>query len=66
MEYPRGGTPRVRALRADADGRVVERIASLGGQTERAVLVVSGLAPRTLEEAPFQVTLLPAPGRSGP
>ena len=60
VEYPRGGTPRVRALRADADGRVVERIASLGSQTERAVLVVSGLAPRTLEEGTFQVTLLPA------
>lgn len=61
VEYPRGGAPRVRPLRADADGRVVERIASLGGETERAVLVVSGLAPRTLEPAPFQVSLHPAP-----
>ena len=57
MEYPRGGTPRVRVLTADADGRVVERLPSLGGETERAILVVSGLAPRTLEEAPFLVTL---------
>ena len=61
VEFPRGGQPRVRALRADADGRVVERLAGLGGQTERAMLVVSGLAPRTLEEAPFQVSLRPAP-----
>jgi hypothetical protein len=59
-EYQRGGGVRVRPLRADASGRVAERLAGLGGQTERAVLVVSGLAPRTLETAPFQVTLRPA------
>jgi hypothetical protein len=40
---------------------VTERIAGLGGEIQRAVLVVSGLAPRTLEAAPFRVTLRPAP-----
>jgi hypothetical protein len=40
---------------------VTERIASLGGDVERAVLVVSGLAPRTLEVAPYRLTLRPAP-----
>jgi immune inhibitor A len=59
VEYPRGGQARVRALQASASGRVVERLPVLGGQLERAVLVVSGLAPRTLEAAPFQVTLRP-------
>ena len=29
-------------------------------RTTRAVLVVSGLAPRTLETAPYRVTLRPA------
>jgi hypothetical protein len=61
VEYQRGGQTQVRPLRADASGQVVERLPSLGGQVERAVLVVSGLAPRTLEAAPFQVTLRPAP-----
>jgi len=61
VEYPRGGSPQIRALRTDASGRIVERIGSLGGQTERAVLVVSGLAPRTIEAASFQVTLRTAP-----
>jgi hypothetical protein len=51
---------RVRHLRTDAAGRVVERLAGLGADVERAVLVVSGLSPRTLEAAPFRVTLRPA------
>jgi hypothetical protein len=61
VEHQRGGHTGVRPLRPDADGRVVERLSDLGGQIEQAVLVVSGLAPRTLEAAPFQVTLRPVP-----
>jgi immune inhibitor A len=57
----RAGQTTVRPLRTDQTGRVVERLAGLGGGLERAVLVVSGLAPRTLEPAPFSVTLRPAP-----
>ncbi|MCC6179102.1 MAG: immune inhibitor A [Chloroflexi bacterium] len=60
VEYHRDGSVTVRPLRADGDGRAVERFADLGGATERAVLVVSGLAPRTLEEAPFRIELRPA------
>jgi hypothetical protein len=60
VEYRRGGPTTVRPLRADASGEAVERLARLGGEVERAVLVVSGLAPRTLETAPFRVTLRPA------
>jgi hypothetical protein len=60
VEQQRGGATRVRHLRTDAVGRVVERLPSLGGDVERAVLVVSGLSPRTLESAPFRVTLRPA------
>jgi immune inhibitor A len=61
VEYQRGGGASVRPLRTDATGQVVQRLTSLGGTVERAVLVVSGLAPRTLETASFQVTLGPAP-----
>jgi len=61
VEQRRDGQTSMRPLRTDADGRVVERLTSLGGQVQRAVLVVSGLAPRTIETAPFQVTLRPAP-----
>jgi immune inhibitor A len=57
----RAGLTTVRPLRTDESGRVVERLPNLGGSLERAVLVVSGLAPRTLEAAPFSVTLRPAP-----
>jgi hypothetical protein len=51
----------VHALHPDAAGHLTERIASLGGDVESAVLVVSGLAPRTLETAHFQTTLRPSP-----
>jgi hypothetical protein len=57
----RGGVITVRPLRVDATGRMAERLPGLGGSLERAVLVVSGLAPRTLESAPFGMTLRPAP-----
>ena len=60
VEQQRGGKTTVRPLRVDADGKLVERIPSLGGATERAVLVISGLSPRTLEDAPYQLTLRPA------
>jgi hypothetical protein len=60
VEQQRGGQTSVRPLRADAEGRLVERLPGLGGPVERTVLVVSGLAPRTLEAAPFRVTLRPA------
>jgi hypothetical protein len=61
VEKRRSGETLVRPLRADGEGRVTERLAGLGRDIERAVLVVSGLAPRTLEEAPFRVTLRSAP-----
>ncbi|MFN8635214.1 MAG: immune inhibitor A [Chloroflexota bacterium] len=61
VERLRGGETRVRPLPVDADGRLTERLPSPGGDVERTVLVVSGLAPRTLEPAPFRVTLRPAP-----
>jgi hypothetical protein len=60
VEQHKGGQTTVRPLRADGAGRVTERIAGLGGDVEKAVLVVSGLAPRTLETAPYRVTLRPA------
>jgi hypothetical protein len=56
----RAGLTTVRPLRTDESGRIVERLEGLGGDLERAVLVVSGLAPRTLESAPFSVTLRPS------
>jgi immune inhibitor A len=59
VEKHRDGQTTVRPLRADGAGQVTERIASLGGDVERAVLVVSGLAPRTLETAPYRLTLRP-------
>ena len=61
VEFPRGGQTRVRRLNVDEAGRVVERLPGLGGSLERVVLVVSGLAPRTIEAAPFRLTLRPAP-----
>jgi hypothetical protein len=60
VEQQRGGQTTVRPLRVDAEGKLTERIPSLGGATERAVLVISGLSPRTLEGAPYQLTLSPA------
>jgi hypothetical protein len=57
VERHRDGTTTVRALRPDADGRLSETVSSLGGDVERAVLVVSGLAPRTLESARFRASL---------
>jgi len=60
VEQHRDGSTTVRPLRADGAGHVTERIAGLGGDIERAVLVVSGLAPRTLETAPFRLMLRPA------
>ncbi|MCC7370267.1 MAG: immune inhibitor A [Chloroflexi bacterium] len=59
VEQQRGGQTTVRALRVDANGQLTERIPSLGGSTERAVLVISGLSPRTLEAAPYTLTLRP-------
>src|SRR5439155_536912 len=61
VEHRRDGTTSVHALRPDANGHLTERIASLGGDVDSAVLVVSGLAPRTLETAPFRVALRPSP-----
>jgi hypothetical protein len=61
VERQRGGQTRVRPLRANGAGQATERLPSLGGDLERAVLVISGLAPRTLEPAPYRVTLRPAP-----
>ena len=60
IEYRRGGEVVVRPLVVGADGRLTERLPSLGGDLERAVLAISGLAPRTLEPARYQVTLRPA------
>jgi immune inhibitor A len=60
VEYGRGGQTTVRPLRVDATGQLTERLPSLGATAERAVLVISGLAPRTLESAPYQVILRPA------
>jgi hypothetical protein len=57
VERRRDGTTTVRALRPAADGRLAESLPGLGGDVERTVLVVSGLAPRTLETARFQVSL---------
>src|SRR5262249_14130231 len=51
------GQTEVRPLRADGSGHVTERLPSLGGEIRQAFLAVSGLAPRTLETAPFTVTL---------
>lgn len=42
-----------------SDGRGQLLIPSLGDSTERAVLVVSGLAPRTLEPATYELELTP-------
>ena len=60
VEYRRGGAIQVRSLAVGGDGRLTERLPSLGGDLERAVLVVSGLAPRTLEPARYRVSLRPA------
>ena len=60
VEYRRGGEVSVRALAAGPDGRLVERLPSLGANVERAVLAVSGLAPLTLESGSYRVTLRPA------
>ena len=57
VERHRDGGTTVRALRPDADGRLVEPLPGLGGDVEHAVLVVSGLAPRTLETARFRASL---------
>lgn len=61
VEHHRDGQTMVRPLRANGAGQVTERLPALGGDLDQAVLVVSGLAPRTLEPAPFRVTLRPAP-----
>ena len=57
VEYRRGGEVTVRPLAVGPDGRLAERLPGLGGEVERAVLAVSGLAPRTLETAPYRVSL---------
>ena len=57
VEYRRGGEVTVRPLAVGADGRLVERLPGLGAEVERAVLAISGLAPRTLETAPYRVSL---------
>jgi immune inhibitor A len=61
VERGSDGITTVRALRPDADGKVVQPIPSLGTD-ERAVLVVSGLAPRTLETARFRASLRTSAG----
>ncbi|MDP8925083.1 MAG: immune inhibitor A [Chloroflexota bacterium] len=61
VEYRRGGEIVVRSLAVGEDGRLTEPLPSLGGDLERAVLAISGLAPRTLEPARYQVALRPAP-----
>ena len=61
VEYRRGGEIVVRPLSVGEDGRLTERLPSLGGDLERAVLAIGGLAPRTLEPARYQVSLRPAP-----
>jgi hypothetical protein len=61
VEHHRSGQTVVRPLRANGAGQVTERLAALGGEVDRTVLVVSGLAPRTIEPAPFRVALRPAP-----
>lgn len=60
IEYGRNGVI-VRPLAADPSGRAVERIGGLGSTVDRAVLAVSGLAPRTLETAGYRVTLRASP-----
>lgn len=59
VEYRRDGTIAVRQLALAEDQTLVERLPSFGGEVERAVLTVSGLAPRTLEPASYRVTLRP-------
>jgi hypothetical protein len=61
VTHRRDGGTSVRALRPDAAGHLAEPIPSLGGDVDSAVLVVSGLAPRTLETAPFRVGLRSSP-----
>ena len=61
VEYRRGGEVVVRPLVVGEDGRLSERLPALGGDLERAVLTISGLAPRTLEPSRYQVSLQPAP-----
>jgi hypothetical protein len=60
VTHRRDGATSVRALRADTAGHLAEPIPSLGGDIDSAILVVSGLAPRTLETAPFRVSLHPS------
>jgi len=61
VERRRDGRTTVRSLRPDTAGRVEEPIAGIGTDLERVVLVVSGLAPRTLEMAPFRLSLASTP-----
>ena len=61
VEYRRGGGIAVRPLTPGPDGRLTERLPTLGADLERAVLTVSGLAPRTLEPAPYRLALRRAP-----
>jgi hypothetical protein len=60
VEQHQDGSTTVRPLRADGAGHVTQRIAGLGGDVQKAILVVSGLSPRTLETAPYTLTLRPA------
>ncbi|HYU21244.1 MAG TPA: hypothetical protein VEQ11_21360 [Chloroflexota bacterium] len=57
VQYQRGGGVTIKPLVPDPDRRLVERLPSLGGSVERAILATSGLAPRTLETARYRVVL---------
>ena len=54
IEHRRGGEVTVRPLAPGPDGRLTE---PLGADVERAVLSISGLAPRTLESSAYRLTV---------
>src|SRR5207248_11806254 len=58
IEY-RGDGTQIVPVAVDANGQASAKIAGLGGATARAVLVVCGTAPRTLEPAQYRVQLGP-------
>jgi immune inhibitor A len=53
----RGDGTQVVPVSVDADGKATARLSGLGGAITRAVLVVGGTAPRTLEPARYTVEL---------